>query len=175
MSSVEETVDAFDPTLRWATGARRFEESAAPWFETAALLASVGLLEEVGFDVVEARVLALAQRLGDELAALGFDLAPPWPRAPHESSGIVSVHAPGHVEEIVTRLDEAGVVVRGRGDFVRFSPHFTTTDAEVDRALEAAASARQRVTASRSGTTRYQTQLPRFSRSTSPASCRTLR
>lgn len=146
VSSVEETIDALDPELRWAAGARRFEESAPPWFETAALLASVGLLEEVGFDVVEAQVLAKARRLGEGLAALGFDMAPPWPRAPHESSGIVALHAPGHAGVIAAHLQEAGVTVRARGDFVRFSPHFSTADDEIDRALEAAASARQRVT-----------------------------
>lgn len=146
ISSVQDTVDAFDPELRWAPGARRFEESAAPWFEVAALLASVGLLDEVGFDVVEDRVLARAQRLGEGLAGLGFDMAPPWPRAPHESSGIVAVHAPGRADELVAHLGQAGVTVRARGDFVRFSPHFSTTEAEIDLALEAAASARQGVT-----------------------------
>jgi len=115
--------------------ARRFEESAVSWFDIAALLAGVRLLEEAGLDEVESRVLGLARRLGDGLADRGFQMIEPWPRSVEESSGIVAIRPKTPAPEAVQRLADAGVTVRLLRDTVRFSTHFFNTEDELDRVL----------------------------------------
>lgn len=140
IGSVTQAERAFEPELEWNATARRFEESATSWFDIVALLACVRLLERHGMADVEARVLDLTQRLGQELVAGGHQVVAPWPRTREESSGIVSFRTPGVTPvEQVRRLDEAGVVARVHSDFVRLSPHAWTRDEEIDRALRALA------------------------------------
>lgn len=140
IGSVVDTEQAFEPALDWNPTARRFEESATSWFDIAALLACVRLLERHGMAAVEQRVVDLTQRIGCALASAGHQVVEPWPRSRAESSGIVSFRTPGTAPaEQVRRLAEAGVVARVHADFVRLSPHAWTRDDEVDRALAALA------------------------------------
>ena len=95
------------------------------------------LLLEVGPDHVERRVLDLARRLAGGLAERGYQIVEPWPREPHEDSGIVSFRRPGSTaKEVLRDLNAARVVGRTHGDFVRLSPHFYNTVEEVDHVLE---------------------------------------
>ena len=123
--------------------ARRFEESAISPLLAAAYAAAVELLLEVGLDVVERRVLALAGRLAEGLADRGCELVDPWPRTPEESSGIVGFRRPGSsAQEVLDDLNAAGVVGRVRGDCVRLAPHFYNTEEEVERVLQVVRGAR---------------------------------
>jgi|ERR1700682_2407925 len=127
----------FDYDLTFAPGARRFEESVVSLLDTAAFGAALELLLEVGVDIVEKRVLDLAARLGEGLAASGCELVEPWPRARAESSGIVSFRKPGSSATAVLRdLNAAHVVARTHRDFVRLAPHFYNTEEEVDQVLD---------------------------------------
>ncbi len=127
----------FDYELRFAGDARRFEESVVSTLDTAAFGAALELLLDVGPGVVEERVLALAARLGDGLAARGLEVIEPWPRERSESSGIISFRNRDVAAEVVLRdLNAAHVVARTHQDFVRLSPHFYNTEEEVDRVLE---------------------------------------
>jgi selenocysteine lyase/cysteine desulfurase len=128
----------FDPELDFSPTARRFEESASPWYAIAGFLASVRLLESVGHDVVEQRVLANVRELAAGLEDLGYELVEPWPRQAAESSGLVAArHRHRSVEADLARLEAAGVFARVYQDFLRFSPHFYNTDEDLDRALSA--------------------------------------
>jgi cysteine desulfurase/selenocysteine lyase len=127
----------FDYDLTFAHGARRFEESVVSLLDTAAFGAAVELLLEVGVEVIEERVLNLAARLGDGLAASGYEVVEPWPRTRAESSGIVSFRKAGTPAAAVLRnLSAAHVIARTHQDFVRLSPHFYNTEEEVDHVLE---------------------------------------
>lgn len=129
--------DYFTYDLTLAPGARRFEESVVSVLTTAAFGAALELLLEVGPSVIEERVLGLAGRLADGLAASGCEIVEPWPRARAESSGIVSFRKPGTKPQAVLRdLTAAHVIARIHQDFVRLSPHFYNTEEEVDRVLE---------------------------------------
>ncbi|MBA2607824.1 MAG: aminotransferase class V-fold PLP-dependent enzyme [Actinobacteria bacterium] len=128
----------FAPELAWADGAKRFEESATSWLDIAGFLGAVGLLEDVGFDVVEDRVLAHSRRLAEGLDRLGLTVAAPWPRTRAESSGIIAFHAPdGDPVPVARCLDAAGILSHPQQALVRMSPHFYNTDDEMDRVLEA--------------------------------------
>ena len=134
--SMEDRLNYFNPTFKFAATARKFEESAISWLDVAAFGAAVGLLLEVGIPVIAARVLGLAGRLAEGLVERGYRIIGPWPRLPEESSGIVSFNREGTTEvEILRDLTAAGVITRTHRDFVRLSPHFYNTEEEVDRVL----------------------------------------
>jgi cysteine desulfurase / selenocysteine lyase len=127
----------FEYDLTFRPDARRFEESVISLLDTAAFGAALEILLEVGPEVIERRVLALASRLAHGLAEHGYELIEPWPRAETESSGIVSFRKPGAAaQEVLRDLTSANVIARIHRDFVRLSPHFYITDEEVDRVLE---------------------------------------
>jgi len=135
--SVEDRVNYFEPSFKYAGTARKFEESGVSWLDIAAFGAAVGLLLEVGIDVIEEHVLGLARRLAEGLVERGYDIVEPWPREPQECSGIVSFNRPGASEvELLRDLKAAGVITRTHRDFVRLSPHFYNTEEEVDRVLD---------------------------------------
>jgi selenocysteine lyase/cysteine desulfurase len=135
--------DYFTYDLTFAPGARRFEESVVSVLTTAAFGAALDLLLEVGPEVIEERVLNLAARLAEGLAASGCEIVEPWPRTRAESSGIVSFRKPGTKPQTVLRdLSAAHVIARIHRDFVRLSPHFYNTEDEVDRVLDVLAQER---------------------------------
>jgi selenocysteine lyase/cysteine desulfurase len=123
--------------------ARRIEESSVSPLDIVAFGVAVDLLLEVGAAAVERRVLSLSRRLGEGLAAEGFEVLGPWPREDRESSGIVSFRRPGSSPaEVVRDLRCAGIIGRIYPDAVRLSPHFYNTEAEVDRVVQVLAPVR---------------------------------
>jgi selenocysteine lyase/cysteine desulfurase len=118
------------------TAASRYEEGSPNLLGTAALNASVGLLERVGFDAVERRVLGLADHARAALRARGMRLM--CPEGDGQKSGIVPFRHPRLSNEAVLKALEAEkVVVAVRCGSVRLSPHAYSTEAEIDRAVAA--------------------------------------
>jgi L-cysteine/cystine lyase len=112
-------------------GARRFDMGVSPGPASAWALASADLLAEHGLDAVTERATEQAQRLADELAARGREVAP------RGRSTLVSWLSDDADAE-VTRLADRGVVVRnlpGRG-LVRASVGAWTSDDDLGRLLE---------------------------------------
>ncbi len=135
--SMKRNLEYFDYDYDLADSARRFEESSVSVLDVAAFGAAVELFLEVGPARIEERVLALAGRLAGGLAEQGYEVLPPWPRKPEESSGIVSFRKPGAAaQEVMRDLKASSVVGRVHADFVRLAPHFYNTEAEVDRVIE---------------------------------------
>ena len=110
----------YGPPLRLASTARRFDLSPA-WFSYVGAAPSLELLAEIGADAVHAHDVALANRFR---AGLGL---------PPGDSAIVSADIPGAAE----RLAAAGVRAAVRDGRLRASFHLYTTEADVDRALDA--------------------------------------
>jgi len=82
------------------------------------------------------RVLRLADRLRDELPPRGYAMVF-TPSTPSERSGIVSFRHPRIVPaEVHARLREAGIIISLRGDFLRASPHYYNSDADINRLLD---------------------------------------
>jgi cysteine desulfurase/selenocysteine lyase len=122
---------------RPAAGARRFEAGSPNLLGQAALHASLGLLEAVGLDSVEGRVLDNARRLR---AAIGDipGLALAGDAGPERISGIVSFSASSLPPPLLLqRLKRAGVVAAWRGDAIRLSPHFYQHGAQIEALLDA--------------------------------------
>ena len=109
--------------LRLAASAKALDISPA-WMSWVGQAPALELIERVGIDAIHAHDLGLATRFR---AGLGL---------PPGDSAIVSVDLRDDASE---RLAAARVMVAGRGGKVRFSFHLSTSEADVDRALEALA------------------------------------
>jgi selenocysteine lyase/cysteine desulfurase len=121
-----------------AHGARRFECGSPNMLCIHALAASLSLIEEVGIDRIEQRLLERARHLLSRIEASGV-LEPITDTRPGRYAGIVTFknrrQAP---EPVYRRLSEHGVVSASRAGGIRFSPHFYTPLEQLDRALELA-------------------------------------
>ena len=127
----------FDYDLTLKPDARRYEEASPNYPAILGMGAAVNLLLRAGIAAVEQEVLRLADRLRDELPWRGYDLLLK-PSGPAERSGIVSFRHPRMVPaEVHARLREAGIIISLRADFLRASPHYYNSDADIDRLLEA--------------------------------------
>lgn len=132
MAGAEDFSRMLDYDFRFAADARRFEVATIPYQDAAGMVASLGLLLELGPERVHARIAELTERL---IAAV--DDAPALtlltPRDPDHRAGIVSFRAPD-AAALSARLDAARVVHSLRGDaVVRLSPHVYNTLEEMER------------------------------------------
>jgi selenocysteine lyase/cysteine desulfurase len=107
--------------LRLASDARRFDVSPA-WLSWVGAAPALALLEDVGIDAVHAHDVGLANRFR---AGLGL---------PAGDSAIVAVELDAAAGE---RWRSAGVMATERSGLTRFAFHLSTSEHDVDRALEA--------------------------------------
>lgn len=115
--------------------ARRFESGTLNTAGIYGLKACFELIEEVGPEAIESRVLMLTDRLCSGLEAHGFHVVSS--RSPGEKSGIVTVRHPDFTAHaLLERLSKRGIVAAVRGGGLRLSPHFYNTEKEVDVVLE---------------------------------------
>src|ERR1700726_2033628 len=123
----------FQPT------AQRYEPGAMNVMGIFGMKAAIDLLLEIGIPRVAERILAIRARLVDGLQRIGFVVL--GPADGPNASGIVTVSRPGtDMEALFERLTVANIVCSSRQDrqgqhFIRFSPHFYNTLAEVDEVL----------------------------------------
>jgi selenocysteine lyase/cysteine desulfurase len=117
-----------------ATGARRFECGSPNMLAIHALHASVGLLLETGLGHVYESISGNISYLIDNLSTIGANILSET--RPDRRGGIVTFQLPGVDTAALHRyLQEQGVVCALRGGGVRFSPHFYTPQADLERAL----------------------------------------
>jgi selenocysteine lyase/cysteine desulfurase len=126
-------LDAFD--LRYHDTAERFRLGTLNSAGIVALDASLALYEQVGAEAAEARVLDLAERLAAGLRDLGMER---YGGAAAAGSGIVTVKHE-RPEALFEHLRRSRVQVALRNRLLRFSPHWYTSDEDLDAALGAVA------------------------------------
>jgi selenocysteine lyase/cysteine desulfurase len=121
-----------DMTLRRNAG--RYECGTLNTAGCFGLRAAIEFLLSVGLAEIAPAIEGLASRIASGVEALGYELL--GERTPATGSGIVSFRKPG-VEAglIVRRLREAGISCAPRGGWVRASPHFYISPADIDRML----------------------------------------
>jgi selenocysteine lyase/cysteine desulfurase len=100
------------------------------------LKASIELLLEIG----QGETAPVIQNLGDRIAAgverKGYELL--GSRTPETGAGIVSFRKPGlEAGDVVRILREQKIVAAPRAGWVRTSPHFYISPAEIDRLIDA--------------------------------------
>jgi cysteine desulfurase / selenocysteine lyase len=122
-----------DMTLRPDAG--RYECGTLNTIGCFGLRASVEFLLEVGVGEIAPVVQNLGNRIADGVQAKGYEVM--GRRTPETGAGIVSFRKPGITDrEIVRRLRAEGISAAPRAGWVRTSPHFYISPAEIDRMLE---------------------------------------
>jgi len=120
--------------------AQRYEPGAMNVMGIFGMKAAIDLLLAIGIPRVAARILTITSRLAYGLQEMGF--TPLGPTSGPSGSGIVTVSRPGtDMEALFERLTAANIVCSSRQDrqgshYIRFSPHFYNTEAEVDQVLK---------------------------------------
>lgn len=118
------------------TTPERFEEGTPSLLAAAALNASVDLLESVGFDCVNDRVLSLAAYAHDLLSARGMTVV--TPTADEQRSGIVAFRHPHLTNEtVLEELTRRSISIAVRYGNLRFSPHAYSNEADIETAVRA--------------------------------------
>ena len=129
------------PEISLRHDARRYEPASYNILGIAGLNAALDLILEIGVANIASELLLQRVWLTAALQAKGYVVlhaAAPMANA----SGIVSFHKPGgDMQALHAKLAEAGVVASRRTDragqrYLRFSPHFYNTAAELARAVD---------------------------------------
>lgn len=134
-------------SINFYEGARRYEPGMLNLPGIVGMAASLEMLLSLGIEAISERILELRRLFVEQLRALEYrQYIEEHDRSPHaadaERSGIITVfHPEKDMREVAHHLHAAEIVVSLRhnraGDaFLRFSPHFYNTAAELDRVLE---------------------------------------
>jgi len=123
------------------SGAVKFEAGTHNLLGLVGLISAMELILEIGVENIATGLLQRRSNLASALQAKGFRVLNADVN-PANASGIVSCQRSGSdLAELQKRLADAGVVVSLRTDrkgqnYLRLSPHFYNTDAELQRVLE---------------------------------------
>lgn len=119
-----------------ARTARRFECGSPNMLGIHALEASLGLLEEIGREVIYRNVMNNTSYLIDIIDSTSGKYRLVTPRSEARHAGIVSFKPlSADVRETHRRLQTAGVICAVRSGALRFSPHFHTPPQDLERAV----------------------------------------
>jgi selenocysteine lyase/cysteine desulfurase len=127
--------------MTYLPDARRYEAGSANLAGLAGLIAAMELLLEVGVENIAAELLRKRALLVPVLLQQGWNALHADAPAPN-TSGIVSLYKPGadmaawHRKLMDARIHTSLRVDRQGRHYVRLSPHFYNTDAELHRVLE---------------------------------------
>ncbi|MCI0399903.1 MAG: aminotransferase class V-fold PLP-dependent enzyme [Gammaproteobacteria bacterium] len=115
--------------------ARRFECGSPNLLGAHALSASLSLIHEIGMEEIERSVIKNSSYIFDFIESES-NFSVRTPNEPGRYAGIVSFRPTrADVEALYHRLSKSGVVCALRQGAIRFSPHFYTPRAKLDRAL----------------------------------------
>jgi len=121
--------------------ARRYEPGVLNIAGMYGMKASLDMLQAIGLDRVQAAILAARDHLHGRLREAGFRFLSPDETDPMRS-GILTASHPGKVSgELYAVLESSGIVaslrsLRDGSAWLRFSPHFYNTTAEMDRVAD---------------------------------------
>ncbi|HXI73173.1 MAG TPA: aminotransferase class V-fold PLP-dependent enzyme [Verrucomicrobiae bacterium] len=127
--------------IEFRNDATKYEAGTHNLLGIVGLIASLELVQEIGVENIAAELLRKRALLVPALQAKGFTVLNADAK-PENASGIVTFFQPGKDPSPLHRkLADAGVIASLRSDrngqnYIRLSPHFYNTDAELQRVLE---------------------------------------
>jgi cysteine desulfurase/selenocysteine lyase len=127
--SVQNEFDFDHPQLLLKTNALKFEEGSQNLMGILGLNAALGLLAEVGLEVIKQRVLDLGDFVIREAEKKGFAVLTPKVRK--ERGGNITISGPFNPVAVRDALRDKRIMVNARGGGVRISPHFYNTEEEL--------------------------------------------
>ena len=123
--------------LDWSTTASRFDMGTPPIVSAYVARAGMAIINEVGVDEIRRWLEVLGQRLIDGGVERGFTLHGTTDMSRKTATTAFVVDDSQHVELTMRRR---GIIPSARGPVIRLSPHFYSTIADVDTALDVLAS-----------------------------------
>lgn len=117
--------------------ARRFETGTYPLPQTWTATAALGLITEVGVDVIRARNQELTRAVIAAADDTGLEILSP--RDDTSRGGLVRLRVPGGIEaakDTLRSLFAHDVVLDQRGDALRISPHFFNDEQDIARCFD---------------------------------------
>ncbi len=123
------------------TGSQRFEAGSHNFLGLVGLHAAMELILEIGVENIGRELLRKRAWLLPALQAKGYEVLQAS-AATETTTGIISFHRPGaDLPALHQKLEAANIVTSLRADrtgrrYIRLSPHFYNTDAELHRVLE---------------------------------------
>jgi cysteine desulfurase/selenocysteine lyase len=127
--------------IEFRSDARKFEAGTHNLIGIAGLIAAMELALEIGIENIAAELQRKRAWLVPELQKRGFTVLNPDAK-PENAGSMISFFAPGkEMSALHKKLTDAGIVSSLRVDrtnknYIRLSPHFYNTDAELRRVLE---------------------------------------
>lgn len=130
--SVKGWTDYYNFEFNLFDDSRRYESAQRNLLGLCGLMESLKLIDELGIDNIEKRVLEITDYLCESLEKKGFEVFSS--RREGEKSGIVSFYAGrGDPESLAEKLRRKGIIVSARDGRMRASPHYYNSFEEVDR------------------------------------------
>lgn len=119
----------------FADSADRYEGGMLPIENIAAMRESALLVREIGIDVVEERVMALAAQIREVLTKVDATFIGSESGVSLATSHIVSAKLPEpfSAETVVQELDAKGVQVSARHGYLRVSAHYYNNEQDIER------------------------------------------
>lgn len=127
--------------IEWQPDARRYEAGSANLLGLVGLRAALELIAEMGIDDIAAELQRKRAWFMPAIREKGYEVLSADAR-PENASGIMSLYRDGlDMPALHQRLEESQVITSLRTDrqgrhYLRLSPHFYNTDAELQRVLE---------------------------------------
>jgi cysteine desulfurase/selenocysteine lyase len=119
---------------RFGSTAEKYEAGMLPFACLYGMKASLELVEELGMEAIEGRVLELAGFIRADLAALGAEFSDCKGKC--LPSQIVTARLPGvDAAVLAQRLAEQGISVSARKGSLRVSPHFYNNESDVENLI----------------------------------------
>ena len=103
--------------------------------------ASLEMLEATGLDTVSSTILDVRDHLHGLLENMGFEFLSPSCEEPLRSAIVTARHPRSDANSLFSALEKERItaslrVTRDGGEWLRFSPHFYNTRAEMERIAE---------------------------------------
>ena len=134
-ASVVNPRDFLNYDLTQKPDATRFEEGSYNSIGLYGLKAAINLLQDIGIQSIETRILGLTAQLITGLETKGYRVI--TPKRDAERAGIVIFGSERHTPtELYETLYTENIITAERGTGVRVSPHFYNTASEIHRLLE---------------------------------------
>jgi selenocysteine lyase/cysteine desulfurase len=127
--------------IAFRNGAVKYEAGTQNLLGLVGLITALELALELGVDNIAAELLRRRVWLVPALQTKGFTVLNPAPE-PENAGGILSFYHPEkNAADLHKKLSDGGVITSLRADrtgrrYIRFSPHYYNTDAELRRAVE---------------------------------------
>jgi len=128
------------PEINFHPTAQRYEPGVLNISGIYGMKAAIGMVMAAGMDKVAARILDLKKYLIDRLQPLGYEIIAPI--SGPNASGITTLrHPKASMSKLFHTLEQNNIVVslrydRADAEYLRISPHFYNTTAELDRLMQ---------------------------------------